>query len=309
MSHGASSSGSPRREEARRIAVVFNPTSTRGRRPRLDAVLAELRRLGCAAEVWVTRGPGDAIELARRAAAAGWEVVAAAGGDGTVNEVLRGLVGGPAALAVVPLGMANVLAHEIGLPSDPAGIAEALAHGPARRVHLGVAAGRHFLMMASTGFDARVIAAVRPDLKRRLGKLSYLLAGISTLVRDPGPPCRVTVGGETVDAGIVVAAKGSRYAGAFVVAPGARLEDPELTVCLFSGWRRADIVRYTAALVLGRLDRLPDLRVLRARSLWVEALDPASGGLLQLDGELAVPLPVEIRIADETLSLIAPSPA
>jgi diacylglycerol kinase family enzyme len=272
----------------------------------MDAVMAELCRLGCDAELWVTRGPGDATELARRAEEAGFEVVAAAGGDGTVNEVLRGLVGGRAALAVVPLGMANVLAHELRMPFTPAGIAAVLAHGPPRRVHLGVAAGRHFLMMASTGFDTRVIAAVRADLKRRLGKLSYLGAGIATLARDPGPPSRVTVGGETVTAGIVVAANGSRYAGGFVVAPEARLEEPELTVCLFTGWRRFDIVRYTAALVLGRLDRLPDLRVLRARCLRVEALEPASGGLLQLDGELAVPLPAEIRIADETLSLIAP---
>ena len=120
----------------RRIHVIFNPAAGRNRRVRLNAVLAHLNGL---AEVTVieTRAPGHAEQIARAATAATMDVIVAAGGDGTVSEIVNGLADPAIALGLIPLGTANVLAHEIALPRDPARIARTLAAGPIKPVRIG----------------------------------------------------------------------------------------------------------------------------------------------------------------------------
>ena len=146
----------PRR---RRLLVIFNPIAGRRARQRLDAALAALERLGVAIEVRETQAPGDAEAFARGARASDFDAIAVAGGDGTMNEVVNGLADPDLPVAILSLGTANVLAHEIGLPRDPCRLAEIVATGPARRVALGEALfengspARRFVLMTGIGFD------------------------------------------------------------------------------------------------------------------------------------------------------------
>src|SRR6202012_1675745 len=234
------------------------------------------------------------------------DVVVAAGGDGTINEVANGLANAPHAvppLAIIPLGTANVLAQEIGLRGNPRAVARAIAQGGRMTVHLGEANGRYFLMMAGVGFDAHVVANVDLALKRRTGKIAYVVETLVQGLRYGFPRCRVTINGQSHDAYSVVVCNGRHYGGPFVAAPKASLADPAFEVCLLQKGGYRHVLRYGAALVMGRLSALPDVQILTGKSLRIEG-DP--GLPVQGDGDIIAHLPVEIRVAERTLELVVP---
>jgi len=294
---------------SRRMTVVFNPTAGGRRRARLDETLKLLRASGCEVAVQATAARGDAETIARTFGgplrAEGLLVIA--GGDGTINEAVNGLLSwgddGASSLALVPLGTANVLANEIGLAIAPAAVARTIARGAAVRAYVGVANGRCFTAMAGAGFDAHVVANVSLRLKRLFGKGAYVLESLRQLWRFPFPRYRVTVDGESCDAASVIVAKGHFYGGRYVCAPDARLDQPEFHVCLFERGGRWNAIRYALALALGRLGQLADFRILRGR---VVVIDGPAGDPLQGDGDIIAHLPVRIEIALQPLRLIVP---
>lgn len=287
--------------------MIHNPTAGQRGARRLRAVLEVLeQRFGVEATVRATTGRGDAEAMARTVAPGAFDAVVAAGGDGTVNEVVNGLGassgGAPVPLGIVPLGTANVLAHELGLPSDPEGMGTVLAVGQAQPVHLGVANGRCFAMMAGAGFDARVVERVAPRLKRLIGKGAYAVETLVQLADYRGTRYRVTVDGVTEEVASVIVAKGRFYAGRFVCAPEARLADPSLHVCLFRETGRWNAIRYIWGVVADRLPRLPDYRVVPARRIVIEA---PVGAAVQGDGDIIARLPVEITPSPWVLPVLA----
>jgi YegS/Rv2252/BmrU family lipid kinase len=294
---------------SRRMTVVFNPTAGGRRRARLDETLKLLRASGCDVAVQATAARGDAETIARRfgGPSRAEDLLVIAGGDGTINEAVNGLLssGGDDAspLALVPLGTANVLANEIGLAVSPASVARTIAGGASVRAYVGVANGRCFTAMAGAGFDAHVVANVSLRLKRLFGKGAYVLESLRQLWRFPFPRYRVTVDGQSYDAASVIVAKGHFYGGRYVCAPDARLDQPEFHVCLFERGGRWNAIRYALALALGRLPRLADFRILRGR---VVTIDGPAGDPLQGDGDIIARLPVRIEIAPQPLRLIVP---
>ena len=298
---GNGSAGSPRR-----LLMIQNPAAGRRGARRLRAVLEVLeQRFGVETAIQTTTGRGDAEAMARTVAPDAFDAVVAVGGDGTVNEVVNGLGASgvsPAPLGIVPLGTANVLAHELGLPSDPEGVAAVLAVGQAQPVHLGVANGRCFAMMAGVGFDACVVERVAPRLKRLIGKGAYAVETLAQIVDYRGTRYRVTVDGVTEEVASVIVAKGRFYAGRFVCAPEARLADPRLHVCLFPKVGRWNAIRYICGVVADRLPRLPDYRVVPARRIVIEA---PVGAAVQGDGDIIARLPVEITAAPWVLPVLA----
>jgi diacylglycerol kinase family enzyme len=207
---------------------------------------------------------------------------------------------------LVPLGTANVLAAEIGLATAPAIVARTVAQGTPIRTYVGMANGRCFTAMAGVGFDAHVVANVDLRLKRRLGKGAYVLESIRQLFRFRFPRYRVTIDGKTFEAASVIVAKGHYYAGRYICAPDARLDQPEFHVCLFERGGRWNAIRYAVALALGRLPNLPDFRIVRGR---IVTIDGPAGDPVQGDGDVVARLPVHIDIAPQPLHLIVPPQA
>lgn len=294
------------KEKAHRVLVIYNPAAGQWRQRRLRTTLAALKGLGCAITLFATGKPGDAETKAASLSTSDCDVVVAAGGDGTINEVANGLAAanGPLPpLAIIPLGTANVLATEIGLRGNPRNVARAIAGLARMNVHLGQANGRFFLMMAGVGFDAHVVANVDLALKRRTGKVAYVLETLVQGMRYGFPPCRVTVDGTPYKACSVVVCNGRHYGGPFVAAPKASLADPAFEVCLLEqgGWRH--VLRYGIALVLGRLSTLPDVKILTGHVLRIEG---EAGLPVQGDGDIIAHLPVEIIVAQRTLELVIP---
>jgi len=292
----------------RRLLVVYNPTAGRRGRRRIEAVLAALRARGCRLDLRETSAPGDAEALARTAATEQVDLLVAAGGDGTINEAVNGLVGRGAGeeappLAILPLGTANALASEIGLDLDPGRLARTIALGRPVPVSLGRANDRLFTMMAGVGFDAHVVDAVSLDLKRLIGKGAYVWESARALRRFAFPGYRVTLDGALHDAASVIVAKGRFYGGRFVCAPEARLTEPLFQVCLFGRPGAWNALRYAAALGLGTLGRLPDYSVVPAREVLIEGPE---GDPVQGDGDVIARLPVRIRLLPEALRLVMP---
>lgn len=298
----------------RRLLVIHNPVAGARSTRRLAAVIAALgERHGAEVTVWATTRRGDAEAMGRSLTpASGWDAVAVAGGDGTINEAINGFMTGNAApalapaipFAVVPLGTANVLAHELGLPFDAAGVAGTLALGRVQPVHLGTANGRCFAMMAGVGLDAHVVDGVDPALKRRIGKGAYVLETLRRLACPRGGRYRVTVGNAVYEVAAAIAANGHFYGGTFVCAPDARLADPTLHLCRFERFGRWNALRYVAGVTTGLVRRFPDVPVTPVTAL---RIDGPAGEPVQGDGDIIARLPVDIGLHPRTLPVVVPA--
>lgn len=294
---------------ARRLLVIYNPAAGRRKRRRLARWLACLGSLGTAVTLRETAGPGHAEALARAAEPAQYDAVAVAGGDGTINEAVNGLAGSPLPLALLPLGTANVLAAEIGLPRSLPALARIAAFAPARPVWPGEAipegasASRRFLIMAGIGFDAEVVAHLDLRLKRRIGRLAYAASILGRLRAYRPEVYRAALDGRAVTAASLVAAKAHFYGGRFVLAPAARLDTPAFQVALFERAGRGAALGYLAAMGLGLLPRCRSVSVAPAQA--IRLIAPA-GAPVQLDGDVALHLPALLRIAATPLQLIQP---
>lgn len=292
----------------RRFMIVHNPAAGARRGRRLAAVVAALReRFAAAVTVHATAGPGDAEAFVRSLAPGACDALVAAGGDGTINEVVNGLAARRAdaaapPLGLIPLGTANVLANELGLTLGAAGTAEMLVHGGEREIHLGLADGRCFTMMAGVGFDARVVERLRPALKRWLGKGAYAVETLAELAGGGERRYRVTIDGRSWEVGSAIVAKGRFYGGRFVCAPAASLLEPRLHVCLFPGRRRIDAVRYIWGVLSGRIVNFRDYLVVPAERV---SIDGPAGEPVQGDGDIVARLPVEIGLSPWRLRVIA----
>src|SRR5437763_3962342 len=225
------------------VLLIRNPSAGRRRGGLVDQVVREVRAMGWTVDLVDTEAVGDARRLAETCDASRYGVIAVAGGDGTINEVVNGLAHrddeGPAlapALAIVPLGTANVLAHELGLRCKAAAMARTMVSGRAPMVRPGEAcnggAPRCFSLMAGAGFDAKVVAGVSAPLKRRFGRGAYVWRSMVETRRYRPVRYAVEVDGARHEAASVIVTRGRHYAGPYVVAPLATLGEPLLHVCL-----------------------------------------------------------------------------
>ncbi len=288
--------------------LIHNPAAGRGR-GRLQTTLARLRGLGSVPEVWATARRGEAEALARAAVERGYDLVVVAGGDGTVNEVVNGLIGSGPPLALLPLGTANVLAIEIGLDLAPDALAQTILRGTSVDVCLGRIRGadgaeRLFTTTAGAGADAHAVASVDLVSKKLLGTGAYYAEMARQLLVFPFPNYRITVEGVTYDAASVVVSNGRYYAGQYVLAPDADIAEPSFQVCLFERGGRLAALRYVMAMQMDRLAEEPDYRIVTGRKVRVEGPE---GDPVQADGDIVAALPVDIEIVPGALRLLIPA--
>ncbi len=294
----------------RRGLLVINPVAGRVRRlsPRLAEAAAWLRSRGMALEEAVSPRPGACTALARRAAAEGFDAVLAVGGDGTLNEVLNGLLGSDTALAPLPAGTGNVWALELGLPpARPLEVVRLLWERPARRADVGVAGGRAFLLWAGVGFDAQVLTHVTPAAKAREGIRAYVRAALRELRAYRGRHVRVRTDDGFLWEGralLVLCSNIRRYAAFFPLVPWARIDDGILELSIAPGVRPRELLRPALWLLLGRRPTLrPPFYQRSVRWVEVEGEPPLS---LQVDGDPWGQTPVRIEVLPRSVQVVLP---
>ncbi|MBA2353932.1 MAG: diacylglycerol kinase family lipid kinase [Acidobacteria bacterium] len=269
----------------------------------MQRVAATLDELGWDVEARETAARGDATALAREAVARGLDAVLVAGGDGTVNETIQGLVGSDVALGALPLGTMNVWVRELGLSLDPVEAVRQLATGEVRRIDLGRANGRYFLLMAGLGLDAEAVLAVDGTHKRRFGPVAIIVAGLFVGLSKSGSRLRVRIDGHSSErrAALVTIGNTRLWAGTVQITNRASASDGLLDVCFFPGRTWLARVRHFALVMIRRHEDDPEVTYLRAREIQISARPTLP---LQVDGESHGTTPARIGIVPGALRVL-----
>ena len=295
--------------------VVVNPTAGGGRALRSVAWLRERLAVRPEVRLEVTRRPGDAEALAADAARLGHDRVVAVGGDGTVQEVVNGLLSarGPASMGIVPLGSGNDLARSMGLPIELASAWRiAIGHATRRidvaRARNGSGDERWFASAGGIGFDAQVAAAMAERSGWQAGRAGYLITTLAELRRFDNRRVRLTIDGlaETADVLFVAIANGEFYGGGMRIAPGASIDDGRLDVCVVGDISRLTVLRQLPNLYRGTHVNHP--AVSTRSGMTIEA-DGDVDTRIHLDGEPFGVLPLHVTISRRALAVAsAPVP-
>lgn len=293
-----------------KACIIFNPAA---RGEKAERFRHQVHKICAGAALKLTSAPGAARGLAAEAVCEGFDTIVAAGGDGTLNEVLNGIGDAPngydrARLATIPLGTVNVFAREIGMKSDWRRSWGIIESGRERRIDLptasffsnGKAESRSFVQMAGAGWDARAVEAVSWQLKKKIGKLAYVYAGFQSLL---GTQARISVEHpEGKRAGeLVIIGNGRFYGGSIPVLHHADYADGLLDVCIFDRLNWMTLPFVGMALMTGMLLRTRPKYYFRAKELRLTCPTRAA---LQLEGEPVGTLSASITIEPKRLRVI-----
>lgn len=290
-----------------RACIIRNPAA--GRALPLDELNRILRPLEDAGWELSIRSVDEdgvgATELARQAVEDGCDVVVAVGGDGTVNQVLQAVAGTDTALGVLPVGTGNVWAREVGIPSEPRLAVQVLEQGWVRRVDVGVAGDRLFLLMAGVGYDALVTEKTNAESKRKLGIFAYIVAGLTVALNFVGR--RITIQADGVERrcrALLAVVGNTRLYGVLVsVTNEARIDDGLLDVCVFKGTGVLRGILHAILVLLGRHRHDPGVIYLRASKVTIHSQRPLR---VQVDGDPIGSTPMEFSVRPRALKVIVP---
>lgn len=264
---------------ALKTCFIVNPRSGGASR-----VLHHVQRFATkhGATIRLTERRGHAPELAQRSLEAGFELIVAAGGDGTLNEVGRALVGTSGVLGLVPCGSGNGLGRHLGIHGSIRHVLDILHHGRIAVIDSGIVNGHAFFTAAGIGFEAEI--AERFNRLRRRGFARYL--STAALAFRAFEPERYVITQadirETVDAFTLTATNASQYGNNALISPDARVDDGLLDLCTLPPIRAWQLPPLAAHLFHGSIGRVAGVRIRRAPSFVVERARP---GLLHTDGE------------------------
>lgn len=290
----------------KKVTLLYNPKAgpSHSSAAGIPQVVAALRARGMLVESQMTSGPGDATRLASLAVADNCEMLVVCGGDGTINEAVQPLIGSKTVLAVWPCGTANVLAKDLHLPRRPETWADLVLSGHVRNISVGRARKppkppkpddgwqRFFLSMAGIGLDAAMVRRVDENLKRHVGIVAYMTAGLGFLVDWRLTPFTLDINGDSHPATFAVIANTSAYGGGFTLAPRARLEENQLDVCIFASRSRIEYLSYALLSLVGGHTHCAHVTYRKAQTV---AAQSDREVFVQLDGELAGCLPMRFE--------------
>lgn len=312
----------------RNATLIYNPIA--GRRPRrrekqIRQAVRVLEAAGMAVKLSPTTRPGEATSLAKAAAAGACDLVLVCGGDGTVNEVINGLVPGNMPLGILPGGTANIIAKELKLPHHPVRSARELATWTPRRIALGMATWtqpidaampneaaksaprrRYFMSVAGIGFDAYVVYKLSTAFKFSLGVPAYILEAIQQAWRYSFPVFFCQSDNRRIDGTFAVAQRSSHYAGWLPLAPDASIFKGVLSLCVFKSRNRYRYFLYAASVLARRHLRLKDVELIEAPAIECAGADPSKAIYFELDGELVGRLPARLEVVPDALTLLVP---
>lgn len=288
-----------------KVRAVVNPRAGVAARRVIEAL--EGQRFWRHLEIRITEGPRHAIDLAREAVDVGCEVVLACGGDGTANEVAKGILGTGALFGVIPVGSGNGLARNLRIPLTPHRALQALSRAQIRKMDVGFVNGQPFLNVAGVGFDAEIGEAFHAwGRERRRGILHYVRLAATRFLTYPAPLLRL-VADDYESHGpvfLVAFANGRQYGAGAEVVPDSTLDDGTFEVVVLEDRPRAVMATGVAHLFLGGVEAIPGYRRIRTRSALITATTPVP---VHRDGE---PEPrverVEVTLRPRALPILVP---
>jgi diacylglycerol kinase (ATP) len=283
--------------------VILNPAA-RGERAHRWRARVETLAQGCT--VCATAKRGEAEIMARNAVSEGFEKIVAAGGDGTINEVVNGIAGSKARLGLLPIGTVNVFATELGLPSHNLEMCWDIIQGEnTRLIDLPSANEKYFVQLAGVGLDAQVVKETSAVLKRNFGPLSYLISAAQIATRRPPRLFIESEDSSITEGSFVLVGNGRHYGGPFPFFKQAVIDDGLLDVVAFKQIGYLEIIKYLQDVFFSSEIRLPEVEYFQTRKLRVTSDQEVP---VELDGELVGNCPVEFQMHERTLRVLAPPP-
>lgn len=294
------------------ICIIFNPAAKGGKARHFRRHLDEFARDCVLKPTWA---PGAATQLAAAAVREGFVTIVAAGGDGTLNEVVNGMAQVPdglvrVRLGLVPLGTVNVFAKELGLPAPIHRSWPVIKQGREHSIDLAVADfgppdqrhRRYFVQLAGAGLDSQAIASVSWELKKKLGPLAYVLAGFKAF-RNPHPLITLTDGDQSRSGELILVGNGRYYGGRLALFPEASLEDGFLEICVFPKLTWLVLFRCIMSLAIRRRRSDYGVQTMRSCSFSLSSSAPV---FLEMEGENVGQLPVHFSLLPRALRVIVP---
>ena len=284
-------------------AVILNPAARNEHAKRLQERVESIAR-GCS--VRITSHVGEAEALAQDAVEEGFGKIVAAGGDGTINEVVNGLAGSNATLGVLPIGTVNVFATELGLPQHDLELCWDIIQGDTiRLVDLPSANGKYFVQLAGVGLDAQVVKETSLAFKRSFGPLSYLISAAQIAARRPPKLCIESKNASVDEGSFVLIGNGRLYGGPFPFFKHALVDDGVFDVVVFKRLGYLEIIKYLQDVVFSSDIRVPEIEYFQTRHLRITSQQDVP---VELDGELNGNCPVDFQIQQRALRVLAPLP-
>lgn len=307
--------------------LLYNPLSGGRKKARrqadIQAVLQVLRDAGVHVETGVTGGAARAAEQARQAVDSGFDAVVACGGDGTIHDVLQGLVGSQTALGVIPLGTANSLAHDLGIPMDPALAARAALETEAHRFAVGRLeyqdgdrrAARYFTVAVGIGVDAHLFYQLDQELKSRLGMAAYYAKATRLWLTHKMEFFQARVlasdsqASTEAEVSELLAVRINQFGGILrELAPGASLWRDDMRLVLFRTHSRIRYLQYIVRGLCRLTGSVPGIDLQDAQRVLCDYLPGENPKRIyvEADGELVGTLPAEITMVPDALTVLAP---
>jgi len=308
----------------RKATILFNPNSGRRRRQaELDQAIRILQSAGVRTDLTVCRSSQEATVHARYAVAAGSDTVFACGGDGTIHDVIQGLAGTNVALAILPLGTANALAHDLTLPLHPPDAARVALNGRLRRIPLGhieyqafsgEAASRYFTVAAGIVVKKHLFYKLNGAMKQSTGMAAYYFKAWQLWATYRMRRFDVEYSnrsGHKQRANLTeLLAVRIRFFGGILreLVPGSSLESTELRAVMCRTASRTAYLRYVAGALLGLRWHIDGIDLVSCSEIVCQPpeQDASSRVYVEADGELLGRLPARMRMVPDALSLVVP---
>ena len=297
-----------------KTTIIINPIAGKRNFRNIKKAINVLRSNGIIPEIRETTKRGDAEIFAQEEIKNGTEIVIAAGGDGTVNEIANGLVGSSVKLGILPIGVANVFSLETQIPPDPVLAMDIILNGLPKLVNVGYiqlsnGSGmgeirKHFLLMVGVGFDGGVVREIDRGRISKWGKAAYIFTGMRVISKYTHSPLHIKIDQGKITKGYsAVIGKAHYYGGRFLVTPHVSLMDDSLDLCVFQSKGPWNMIKYAWGILQAKHLTYTDVYYCKAKEIEVSSPDEV---FVQADGDFFGRLPAYLSVKKEALVVILP---
>ncbi|RBP67316.1 YegS/Rv2252/BmrU family lipid kinase [Alkalibaculum bacchi] len=289
-----------------KLFFVLNPVAGKGKSIELMSIIKRI----CEKEnveymIKLTPRVGGAEDTARWGIENNYKRIIAVGGDGTVNEVVNGIVGSKTVLGVVPAGSGNDFVRSIGDPKEPEQYILDTIHGKVKTIDLGMCNDRYFINMASIGLDTQVAIRTQKTKKYFSGSLAYLVSALLTIFSYKGWDLNIQIDDQAFHAKTLLTAiaNGKFYGGGVLPAPDAKLDDGYFDICHVKHMSKEKMFRVLPKYMKGKHRDIKEVQLVKGKEILITSDNPFP---LNLDGEVSITNKAHFKLIEKGIDIIVP---
>ena len=282
-----------------KIAIIYNPNAGSAKIKKLLKIKERLS-LKSSVTIYDTQKPGDATSIAKRECK-NFDIIVAAGGDGTINEVING-IDINTKLGIIPLGTANILAIEAGIKNDIKSICKSIEKGVTKKIYISNINNKKFFLMAGIGYDGDIVHKMKPSLKKIFGKAMFGFLGLLEFFKLKKYNIKVETESETAFGNWVLITNSKYYAGPYKITKSTSIFNDNIVCYVFNDLSRLGFLYYIFLILFyGDLSRSKKVTKIISKNIKISSKEKIN---VQCDGEKYGNLPIEINFSSESVNLL-----